>query len=295
MAEPLAWRACIAPWIATASWPERRAPWSFPQRRLYDYLLVCSFDGEEWVRLEDEPRERRIPRGASYLIPPRILFDKGSHHGNRPAMCHFDLRFHPRRDQRPRQGPFDRDLAGREPWLQPDPAAIWGVELPILLPQDLWPACRDALPAIVTGWQSGDRWGTLRAQQRLGDLLLSIAEWAAARAAPQRDHDEERIARAERVALQSLAQPFGVEAFAAAAGLRRSQFHRRYREVRGETPAAFLRRQRLACAARLLRDQALSAAAIGRMVGYDDPAVFSRAFRAAYGATPGAWRAAGSG
>ncbi len=57
--------------------------------------------------------------------------------------------------------------------------------------------------------------------------------------------------------------------------------------------AAALTRERLARAARLLRDPAQAqrpVADIALAVGYGDPAPFARAFRAAYGVAPGAWR-----
>jgi AraC-like DNA-binding protein len=57
--------------------------------------------------------------------------------------------------------------------------------------------------------------------------------------------------------------------------------------------AAALTRERLAQAARLLRDPAQAhrpVADIALMVGFSDAAPFSRAFRASYGRAPGAWR-----
>jgi AraC-like DNA-binding protein len=290
MHQPLAWHGSYMPWIASAVWPLRGAPWEYPQRRLYDYLLVCSFDGEEWIRAENHRSEIRVPRGAAYLLPPGVLVDKGSRTGNRPAMCHFDVRYHEQREERPRQGPYDHDLAGRDAWLQPTPRETWGIDLPILLPQELWPACRKALPAIVEAWIDGDPMTTLRAQHRLHDILLSFVEWAAAQQGSKVEANEARIARAERVALQSLGRDFGIEQFAAAAGLRRSHFHARYRELRHESPAVFLRREKLHQAERLLRREELSIADIGRMVGYDDPAIFTRAFRRQYGMPPQQWR-----
>lgn len=59
--------------------------------------------------------------------------------------------------------------------------------------------------------------------------------------------------------------------------------------------AAALSRERLALAARMLRDPAEAhrpVAEIALAVGYGDPAPFSRAFRAAYGLPPGLWRRA---
>lgn len=61
----------------------------------------------------------------------------------------------------------------------------------------------------------------------------------------------------------------------------------------GEGFAAALTRERLALAAGMLRDREQAhrpVAEIALAAGYGDPAPFSRAFRAAYGRPPGAWR-----
>lgn len=54
--------------------------------------------------------------------------------------------------------------------------------------------------------------------------------------------------------------------------------------------AAALTRERLSQAARLLRETAAPVAEVALTVGYADAAPFTRAFRAAYGVTPGSWR-----
>ncbi|MCA2012526.1 helix-turn-helix domain-containing protein [Cereibacter sphaeroides] len=57
--------------------------------------------------------------------------------------------------------------------------------------------------------------------------------------------------------------------------------------------ATAVTRERLTLAAQMLRDPAQSSVPVGEValaVGYTDAAPFSRAFRAAYGVAPGAWR-----
>lgn len=282
----VALHGAYSPWIEVALEAHRPQSWAIPQRRLSNYLLVCNLDGEEWLRL-DGGDERSIPPGASYLLPPARLVDKGSHGGSRSVMAHFDLRYDPRREQRPPQ-PAYADLDGLADWVQPDPHAVWGVDLPILLPPALWPAVASGLPWIVERWCSGEPIAVLQATHRLHGLLLELVDWVAAHSAPRQD-DAQRIARAERVARKSLAAPFGVVEFAAAAGLGRSQFHATYRRLRGEGPGAFLRRERMQQAAALLARGDLPVAEVGRLVGYADPTVFGRVFRRTHGCAPSVW------
>ncbi|MCK6490477.1 MAG: helix-turn-helix transcriptional regulator, partial [Planctomycetes bacterium] len=98
------------------------------------------------------------------------------------------------------------------------------------------------------------------------------------------------LAHAEEAARAGLAAGASLAAMAAAAGLGRSRFCELYRRLRGTSPGAFLRAERLRRAQELLAHAELPLAEVARQVGYADATVFGRRFRAATGATPGAWR-----
>jgi AraC family transcriptional regulator len=102
-----------------------------------------------------------------------------------------------------------------------------------------------------------------------------------------------RIARAMALIAADPARPPSLEALAAAAAFSPFHFHRLYREMTGETPAETLARERLSRAAGLLVKGGEPVAAVARRCGYGSAAAFTRAFRAAYGSPPGAYRDAG--
>jgi transcriptional regulator GlxA family with amidase domain len=79
-------------------------------------------------------------------------------------------------------------------------------------------------------------------------------------------------------------------ALAEAVGMSRSRFAARWSALVGEPPLGYLSRWRLATAAGLLQDGALSIGEIAARVGYESEAAFSKAFRRRFGAPPGAWR-----
>ncbi|HEV7266223.1 MAG TPA: GyrI-like domain-containing protein [Falsiroseomonas sp.] len=102
-----------------------------------------------------------------------------------------------------------------------------------------------------------------------------------------------RIARAmARIAADPARAP-SLEELAEAAAFSPFHFHRIYRELTGETPAETLARERLSRAANLLVRDALPVAQVARRCGYGSAAAFTRAFRAAYGIPPAAYRDAG--
>ncbi|NKC33106.1 AraC family transcriptional regulator [Falsiroseomonas selenitidurans] len=110
---------------------------------------------------------------------------------------------------------------------------------------------------------------------------------------PTRQDYARRIARAIALIAADPARNPGLEDLAAAAAFSPFHFHRIYREITGETPAETLARERLSRAAGLLARERLPIAAVARRCGYGSAAAFTRAFRAAYGVPPAAYRDAG--
>jgi len=102
-----------------------------------------------------------------------------------------------------------------------------------------------------------------------------------------------RVARAMAVLAADPARTPSLEELAAAAAFSAFHFHRIYREMAGETPTETLARERLSRAAHLLMRGTLPIARVARRCGYGSAAAFTRAFRAAYGIPPAAYRNAG--
>lgn len=292
-AKPLAWNGPYCPFILACDDAPRHRRWAIRQRRLEYWLLVLSLDGSEEIAVDGHGF--KVRPGDAYLIQPGQLHDLGSPAGNTPVWAHFDVLFDPRRAE-PRHfaGPYDSELGGRAALLQPSAHATWGIDLPVLLPEPAALRVRGELPALVARHRIGTPPARLEATARLQLLLAGLVDeaWRAGgiAAAPA---DEDRIASAEAVARHRLDTGFGLEAFAAAAGLGRSRFCEVYRAVRGIAPGEFLRRARQARAEGLLRGTGLPLAQVALLSGYADATVFVRAFRRATGLTPGAWRARG--
>jgi AraC-like DNA-binding protein len=83
---------------------------------------------------------------------------------------------------------------------------------------------------------------------------------------------------------------WSLEELARQVGQSRATFARRFLELIGETPVAYLTRWRMCLATKLLSDTMLSLDEIAPRVGYQTAAAFSRAFRRSIGCAPGAFR-----
>jgi len=84
--------------------------------------------------------------------------------------------------------------------------------------------------------------------------------------------------------------PWTTDELAQAVDMSRSAFAERFTNLVGVPPMRYLTRWRLQLAAVRLRESSRSLGQIAYEVGYESEAAFSRAFKNAFGTTPGDWR-----
>lgn len=102
-----------------------------------------------------------------------------------------------------------------------------------------------------------------------------------------------RLARALTDVIENPGLPHSVESLASRAGMSRAAFARRFAQVFEQSPMEFVQRVRLRIAARLLTTTDLPVKVVANTIGYVSRSYFSRAFRAAYGLDPTAYRGFG--
>jgi AraC-like DNA-binding protein len=90
------------------------------------------------------------------------------------------------------------------------------------------------------------------------------------------------------------AHPWTLKDLAHCAGMSRAVLAERFANLVGCPVMRYLALWRMQMAARLLADGAVKVAAVGREVGYESEAAFSRAFKRSTGASPAAWRDRGA-
>ncbi|MEU8551630.1 AraC family transcriptional regulator [Streptomyces roseoverticillatus] len=85
-------------------------------------------------------------------------------------------------------------------------------------------------------------------------------------------------------------RPWTLASLAAVAGVSRSTFAKRFHELLGEPPLAYLTEWRMTLAADLLGEPGTTLASVARRVGYADPFGFSAAFKRVRGVSPSEYR-----
>ncbi|MEV7175769.1 AraC family transcriptional regulator [Kitasatospora sp. NPDC093679] len=163
-----------------------------------------------------------------------------------------------------------------------------------VVPADAWSS---PLPALLGEEMDRDAPGQEVVLDRLLDLLLitALREWfARPEAAPPRWYRASAdpvVGRALRLVHRRPAEPWTVASLAAEAGVSRAALARRFTELVGEPPMAYLTGWRLDLAADLLREPDATLAAVARRVGYGSPFALSSAFKRVRGVSPREHRA----
>jgi AraC-like DNA-binding protein len=84
--------------------------------------------------------------------------------------------------------------------------------------------------------------------------------------------------------------PWSVDSLADEVHVSRSVLAQRFNDFVGVPPMQYLKRWRLATAARMLRGERANIGRISDQIGYESETAFSRAFKQEYGVSPGQWR-----
>jgi AraC-like DNA-binding protein len=132
---------------------------------------------------------------------------------------------------------------------------------------------------------------------RLLDLALiaTLRAWFARPAGDPpgwyRAHGDPCVGRALRILHEDPAKPWTVADLAAASGVSRAAFARRFADLVGQPPMTYLTHWRLDLAAESLRNTQATLAAIARQVGYANAFALTVAFKRVQGTTPQQFRA----
>lgn len=103
-----------------------------------------------------------------------------------------------------------------------------------------------------------------------------------------------KIGAALKAIHDGVSSPWTVESLATAAGMSRSAFASRFKELLEQTPLEYVTDWRMQKATRLLREQDKKLVEIAESVGYESGAAFSKAFKRIVGVAPGEYRQSGN-
>lgn len=201
-------------------------------------------------------RRLELAPDLAWLVPAEVTFDCVSAEGPRHLWIHFS----------PGVG------AGRD-WLEPRAVS-------------LTPPLKSLL-----GWLRRTLAESPAPPWTTGQVTQALLHAVFASCGPEAIRPAEPRLRALLLAIERrLAAPPGVAEMAEMVHLSESRFARWFREERGESPAAYVRRRRVAEACRRLAFTEESVDQVAETLGFANRFHFSRVFKAVLGETPGAFK-----
>ncbi|WJH32324.1 AraC family transcriptional regulator [Paenibacillus sp. CC-CFT747] len=276
----------IVPYIRESDYAIR-LPWSYPERRLLDYLLIYIQEGEclftvdgtdhffasgEWCLIQ--PGSRNALKGLTSTITP---------------FAHLDLFYNPIREQSFPTRAGQIDLSAYSELMQPRLNDMTGIHLPVRLVPRNPLAFRDRFLETIGCWMQRSPLQQLKAQSLATDLILTMLE----------DHtDEESVSRTNPESLNGipsflslrLSEPLSVAEMARRANLSPSRFTAVFRKRFGTSPHQYLLELRIRHARELLETTPLKLEEIAEYCGFSDIHHFSKAFKKRTGVSPGSCR-----
>jgi AraC-like DNA-binding protein len=280
-------------------------PWSLAIRDASPLSLVTLVRGEAWIVRSGTPPARIAPGDVAVVsgTEPWVIAD-------RPDTA-VQIVIHPGQRCEPVDG-AGLAISEQSPltWGGPDGATVM-LSGTYQMYSEVSRRLLDALPGVLIRPAShGDRTlidllgremsGTGPAQEMVLDRILDLLLVSVLRswlAAPDEGAPGWHRARADPVvgpALRSLHDDPGyawtVANLAARLGVSRASLARRFTELVGEPPMAYLAGWRITLAADLLRQEDATIAAVARRVGYGSPFALSAAFKRERGVSPQEYR-----
>lgn len=152
-----------------------------------------------------------------------------------------------------------------------------------------------AIVNLIAAESHDQRPGGSAIADRLGEVMfVSLLRLWLVEQQPQRGllaalHDA-KLSRALQHIHQNPGHDLDLDTLAGVAGMSRTAFATRFRDVLGSPPATYLAQWRMVTARRLLIQTKLPTADIVDQIGYGSDAAFTRAFKRIFGVTPGQLR-----
>jgi AraC-like DNA-binding protein len=238
--------APVVPFIREADFAIR-PPWSMPDRRLLDYLLVGVDAGV--VRLTVDGAAHQLAPGDFALVQPRELHNFDAPVSTTTPYIHLDVFYNARRNESVAIPGGRIDLTGYEHLIQPRLNDLPGIQIPSrFLPSD--ERFRETLMHTVTLAQSADPFDMLEAQAGATELIAMILRDFTAPAREARPASSLHW-MTSYMSLR-LGEQMTVDDLAARAHLSPSRFAAIFRRQFGTSPHAYLTSLRIEHACSLL-------------------------------------------
>ncbi len=263
--------------------------WVEPLRVIYDHQLVMFFDAGYRLRIGEQDFD--CPANSFIVIPPGILHTSSLQTGSHGTRCwvHLDWVFQKTKSGMPVHTYYP--ARGQKQFYHFAPAFMPNRILRGQIPAPT--SAREIHRRLETRWNRGTDRERETCRGLLLELVLELFTPEPRRADPQPDA-RSLPSRARELLHKAATSPVNrtpaMDQILHDLGCSYEHACRTFRQAYGISPLAYMNSLRIERAKLLLTDTELPAGRIGREVGFDNPAYFSRMFRRHTGMSPGEYR-----
>ncbi|MBP1963645.1 helix-turn-helix domain-containing protein [Paenibacillus aceris] len=270
----------IVPFVRQSDFAVRK-PWTSPERRLLDYLLVYIQEGTCSFRIDHQTHS--FTAGQFCLVQPgSLLYLEGLTNTVTPYI-HFDLCFNTERENSFPTRPGQIDLSAYMHLMQPTIKDLYGIDLPVHVLPSKPLKLKETLLQVIEQAEQQDPLIQLKTQHLVTEIIISLLE----------TYYQQPYASAHTFDWitsyfsHHLSDPITLEDMAARANLSISRFSIMFKQRYGISPHQYLMNMRVNHAKELLTNTDLSQESIASYCGFADLHHFSKTFKKRTGLTPG--------
>ncbi|BFT70336.1 helix-turn-helix domain-containing protein [Paenibacillus sp. P36] len=270
----------IVPFVRQSDFAVRK-PWSSPERRLLDYLLVYIQEGTCCFHVDH--KKYMFNAGQFCLVQLGSLLSLEGLTNTVTPYIHFDLSFNPEREHSFPTRPGQIDLSAYQHLLQPTIRDLYGVEMPVQVEPSKPLKLKETLLQVIEQAEKQDPLIQLKTQHLVTEIILSLLE----------TYYQEPYTTSQSFDWitsyfsHHLSDPISLADMAARANLSISRFSMVFKQRYGISPHQYLMNMRVNHAKELLTHTDLSQESIASYCGFADLHHFSKTFKKRTGLTPG--------
>jgi AraC-like DNA-binding protein len=278
----------IVPYIRESDYAVRQPGWTVPNRKLLDYLLIYIQEGS--CQIEVAGRLYEFQEGDFCLIQPETLCALKGITRTITPFAHFDLFYHPLREQSFPTKPGQIDLSEYQHLVQPRLNDFMNISIPVQFKPTHRSVHKESLLKMVGLWQNGDVISQMEANHLLEDLIIGLLkEYSDLK---QEDHSlkPQSLNWITSYFFSHLSESVSLNDMAKRARLSPSRFSVLFKEKFGVSPHQYFLHLRIQHAQELLKQEDYTMEDITQFCGFSDVPHFSNAFKKISGVTPGQFR-----
>lgn len=151
------------------------------------------------------------------------------------------------------------------------------------------PGVQAAIERIIAAFIEDHPGRDLFVQHALEELIVRVVQRRSMEEAGTESGSSERLNTVVRYVKSNLQKQLDVTRLSKLACMSESHFHRSFKLAFGESPSAYIKRERIGKAAELLAQAEASVSQISEQVGFRSVAHFSRSFKEIRGVSPSQW------